>query len=216
MPGKPLLIAELLVIYCAAPLLLRRISNRFALLSALWLGTVYALVILRHAPGFNSRSLWNPQPLAQAIPGILALFAFAAAVIAFAVWKLHRQRLFAFPRSHPLLWTAILLLYPVLSVYPQGVVYRAFFFQRYQPLFPSPVALILASGVAFAFAHIIFRNKWSLVLTFAAGILFAWRYESTNSLFVSCFEHTLYGCYMFTVGLGGLFFRGLDRLPLRR
>jgi uncharacterized protein len=46
----------------------------------------------------------------------------------------------------------------VLSVYPQGIIYRAFFFERYRGLFPGPAMLIVVSAAAFSFAHIIFRN----------------------------------------------------------
>jgi membrane protease YdiL (CAAX protease family) len=54
--------------------------------------------------------------------------------------------------------------------------------------------------------HIVFRNPLAMALTFAGGILFAWRYEKTGSLFVSSFEHALYGCFLFTIGLGRYFY----------
>jgi membrane protease YdiL (CAAX protease family) len=50
-----------------------------------------------------------------------------------------------------------------------------------------------------------------MVLTFVAGLLFAWRYQTTGSLLVTCIEHALYGCFIFTVGLGGLFYHGAGR-----
>jgi membrane protease YdiL (CAAX protease family) len=96
----------------------------------------------------------------------------------------------------------------VLSVYPQGLVYRAFFFERYRSLFPNPAVLIAMSAVAFSFAHIIFRNPIAVGFTLIGGFLFAWRYGETRSLFTSSFEHALYGCWMFTVGLGDYFYRG--------
>jgi uncharacterized protein len=101
-----------------------------------------------------------------------------------------------------------MVLYPVLSVYPQGIIYRAFFFERYRTLFPNSVLLIVASAVAFSFAHIIFRNAIAVIFTLVGGLLFAWRYADTASLFTSSFEHALYGCWMFTIGLGHYFYRG--------
>jgi uncharacterized protein len=98
--------------------------------------------------------------------------------------------------------------YPVLSVYPQGILYRAFFFQRYAALFPGKWAMIVASAAAFAFLHIIFRNWLAVALTFAGGLLFAARYAETDSLFTSSFEHALYGCWLFTIGLGQYFYHG--------
>lgn len=104
-----------------------------------------------------------------------------------------------------------MLLYPVLSVYPQGIIYRAFLFARYQRLFGSQWLLLLASALAFAYVHIIFRNGLAIALAFAAGLLFAYRYQQTGSLFISCFEHALYGCAIFTVGLGRSFYYGAVR-----
>jgi membrane protease YdiL (CAAX protease family) len=105
-----------------------------------------------------------------------------------------------------------MLLYPVLSVYPQGIIYRSFLMHRYSPLFPSQWAMILVSAIAFAWLHIIFRNSLAIVLTFGGGLLFAWRYQSTNSLLTSSFEHALYGCWLFTLGLGQYFYHGRVRL----
>jgi hypothetical protein len=72
---------------------------------------------------------------------------------------------------------------------------------------------MVASAAAFGFLHIIFRNSLAVWLTFFGGILFAWRYEVTGSLFVSSFEHALYGCWLFTVGLGQYFYHGVWLRP---
>jgi membrane protease YdiL (CAAX protease family) len=119
-------------------------------------------------------------------------------------------------RSHPAFWLVVMVAYPVLSVYPQGIIYRAFVFERYRGLFPGTLLMIFVSAAVFGFSHIIFRSPWSVVLTFAAGLLFAWRFSVTNSLLVSALEHALYGCYMFTVGLGGLFYHGAGRAFVQR
>jgi len=95
-----------------------------------------------------------------------------------------------------------------LSVYPQGLLYRAFFFERYASLFPGKWVMVLASALAFAFLHIIFRNWLAVGLTFLGGLLFAMRYAETGSLATSSFEHALYGCWLFTVGLGQYFYHG--------
>ncbi len=84
---------------------------------------------------------------------------------------------------------------------------------RYASLFPSQLVLIVVSAAAFAFMHIIFRNPLAVTLTFAGGLLFAWRYKVTGSLFTSSLEHALYGCWLFTIGLGQYFYHG--RIALR-
>ena len=70
------------------------------------------------------------------------------------------------------------------------------------------IFLVVASAVAFSFAHIIFRNPIAIIFTLVGGLLFAWRYAETGSLFTSSFEHALYGCWMFTIGLGEYFYKG--------
>jgi membrane protease YdiL (CAAX protease family) len=115
------------------------------------------------------------------------------------------------PRTNPVLWVAILLLYPVLSVYPQSLVYRAFLFHRYGGLFGNGPLTVIASAVAFGFLHVIFRNGWAVGLSALAGLLFAARYWQTGSLFVSAFEHALYGGLIFTSGLGRFFYSGAVR-----
>jgi uncharacterized protein len=54
--------------------------------------------------------------------------------------------------------------------------------------------------------HILFHNWIALALTFPGGILFALRYCNTRSLAVSSLEHALYGCFLFTIGLGQFFY----------
>lgn len=99
-----------------------------------------------------------------------------------------------------------MVLYPVLSVYPQGIVYRAFLFGRYRELFGHAWAMVLVSAIAFAYVHVVFRNPLAPSLSFLGGLLFATRYEQTGSLFISSFEHALYGCAIFTIGLGRWFY----------
>jgi uncharacterized protein len=104
-----------------------------------------------------------------------------------------------------------MLLYPTLSVYPQGIVYRVFVFERYRPLFGAGWGIVLASAAAFVFVHIVFRNPLALILTFLGGVLFGLRYWQTGSLFVSSFEHALYGCAIFTIGIGRSFYHAAMR-----
>jgi CAAX protease family protein len=84
---------------------------------------------------------------------------------------------------------------------------------RYHELVSSPAAVILLSAATFSFMHIIFRNPIAVALTFLGGILFAWRYHHSGSLAASTFEHALYGCLLFSLGLGEYFYHG--RISLR-
>jgi CAAX protease family protein len=94
------------------------------------------------------------------------------------------------------------------AVLPQTLIYRAFIFDRYHSMGLSRNALILMSALAFSWLHIVLRNPLAPLLTLPAGLLFAWRYARTKSLMASAFEHALYGCLIFTVGLGSYFYTG--------
>jgi membrane protease YdiL (CAAX protease family) len=198
----------MIVLFVLLPLAFRFKPFPFPPIPALWLLTAYCLLRLLHDPAFDRRQLWNPAAFSASAAHILIAFAVVAILVAAGVYFLAPQRLFNFMRRAPAFWAIVMCLYPVLSVYPQGIIYRAFFFERYRGLFPNSVALITASAIAFSFAHIIFRNPIALSFTLVGGLLFAWRYVATGSLFTSAFEHALYGCWMFTIGLGEYFYKG--------
>jgi membrane protease YdiL (CAAX protease family) len=206
--SKPALVFEFLALFVALPLAFGVLGFFFPPLPALWIVFAYCYWLLRRDASFDRSLLWNPSALQRFAPTIVVTFAAAAAVIAFCVWRLAPAKLFVFVRTNPIFWAVIMCLYPVLSVYPQSLIYRAFFFHRYQSIFPSVGALTLASALAFSFTHIVFRNPIAPALTFFGGLLFAYRFRRSGSLLVSAFEHALYGCFMFTVGLGMYFYHG--------
>jgi uncharacterized protein len=129
-------------------------------------------------------------------------------LMAVAVWLWDPGRLFDLPRTEPVIWAAVVVLYPLLSVYPQEVLYRAFLLHRYAPLIGTGRWAAAASAVAFGFAHLIFGNGVAVVLTLGGGWLFARRYQRSRSLLTVSVEHALYGVLIFTVGLGSLFYHG--------
>lgn len=205
---RAFLILEFVIVFVVLPLAYRFSPVRIPALPLLWLVSGYALWQLLRDPHFDRTRLWNAASLAPHAAIILAIFA----VSAFALWlgvHLFAPNLeWSFVRANPGFWAIVMVAYPVLSVYPQGILYRAFFFQRYAALFPGKWAMIVASAAAFAFLHIIFRNSIAVALTFAGGLLFADRYAETGSLFTSSCEHALYGCWLFTIGLGQYFYHG--------
>ena len=199
---------EFLLLFFALPLSYRFSPRQVPALPVLWIAALYCYWQLRRDPTFSQRLLWKPAPARAQLPSILLCFLISAALVWLAVRLTAPDLLFSFPRSRPGLWALVMIFYPVLSVYPQGIIYRSFLMHRYAALFPSGPLLILVSATAFAFMHIIFRNPLAVALTFAGGLLFAWRYTITGSLFTSSLEHALYGCWLFTLGLGQYFYHG--------
>ena len=205
------------VLFVGLPLGYRFSPWRIPALPVLWLVAGYAWWRLARDTSFDTSRLWNSAPLAGQLRMILPAFVVVAVLLWLGVHRLASQLEWSFVREHPRFWALVMVLYPVLSVYPQGILYRAFFLHEYAVLFSDSVtgrwAMIVASAAAFAFLHIIFRNWISVALTFFGGILFAWRYAETGSLLTSSVEHALYGCWLFTVGLGGYFYHGVWPQP---
>jgi membrane protease YdiL (CAAX protease family) len=199
---------EFVVLFVGLPLGFRFAPVKLPALPLLWVVTGYALWQLLIDPRFDRGRLWNIGRLPGRLAAILAIFAVTAFAIWLAVRRFAPDLEWSFVRQQPTLWVIVMVAYPVLSVYPQGLLYRAFFFERYAELFPGRWTMILASAIAFAFLHIVFRNWLAVGLTFAGGVLFAPRYAETGSLATSSFEHALYGCFLFTVGLGPYFYHG--------
>ncbi len=208
--GRLGLLFEFLTLFLGLPLAFRYAPVKLPALPVLWVATAYCYWVLRST--YPEVRLWDWDVPGRVWLGMLLLFLLVGGFIAANVWRHAPRLLFSLPRKQPGLWALIMVLYPVLSVLPQGIVYRAFLFTRYRPLFGGNLWLMIAlSAGCFAFMHIVFRNPVAVWLTFAGGLLFAWRYGETGSLPASSVEHALYGCLMFTVGLGEYFYHGTYR-----
>lgn len=207
--ARAALILEFLLLFVLAPLAYRFSPVHLPPLPVLWMFTGYTVWQLLRNRKFHRTRLWNAGKLPAHLVSILAAFAVGAVLLWLGVHRFAPALAWNFIRGTPGFWALMMVAYPVLSVYPQELLYRAFFFTRYAPLFPGKWAMIVASATAFAFLHIIFRNPLAVALTFAGGLIFATRYAHTNSVFISSFEHALYGCWLFTVGLGQFFCHGV-------
>ena len=97
--------------------------------------------------------------------------------------------------------------YPVVSVLPQGILYRALFEKRYAAGLAPALSLLLGAAL-FSWAHVVFRNVWACAFTFVGGLFFLSTYRRTGSLLFSGIEHALYGDFLFTIGWGTYFYEG--------
>ena len=120
------------------------------------------------------------------------------------VWIIDASKLYIVIRTKPMLWVIILFIYSLFSVYPQELIYRTFFFQRYQFLFKNENLFIVLNAVLFSLAHIFFKNTLVMILTFLGGLLFALTFKKTKSTVLVSIEHAIYGCWLFTVGMGDM------------
>ena len=134
----------------------------------------------------------------------LIKFLIIAIVTSTFVWLTDKPSLFNVVLNKPVLWLLILLFYSLFSVYPQELIYRTFFFKRYKSLFKNETFFIFINAILFSLAHLLFKNTLVLLLTFIGGILFAFTYNRTKSTLLVSVEHSIYGCWLFTVGMGNM------------
>jgi uncharacterized protein len=171
-------------------------------------GGLAAFLWLWTHPASASSSTFGWRHLPQFLFPLLARDALLVILLGAAVWLLAPDLLFSFVKHDPRLWKLVMVLYPLLSVYPQELLYRAYFFRRYAPLFGSGWTMLIASALAFGFVHIIFGNWLAVGLCVIGGLLFSFTYQSSGSLLLTCVDHAIFGNFIFTIGLGQFFYHG--------
>lgn len=150
---------------------------------------------IKVAPNIQWRSFWKQVFIKLLIIAFLTVLYMLFTAKADLFFVLYRK---------PKLWVIILFAYAMFSVYPQELIYRTLYFQRYNALFKSKSLFIFINAVVFSLAHIFYRNPLVLLMTFLGGILFALTYDKTKSTLLVAIEHTIYGCWLFTVGMGSM------------
>ncbi len=199
---KVLLASEFICVFFVLPILFTlsiRGTHPFPFIVA---GGLFATFYLLRDKGFSRKSFGDFFSLRKYRKRILLPFV-AISLIAITTIALTKpEALFDYPRHKTSLWLAIIILYPLFAVYPQELFYRAFFFRRYHSLFPGKHTMPLVSAITFGFAHIIYGNVPAVLLTLLGGYLFAITYQHSRSIFVVSLEHALYGCLLYTIGLG--------------
>lgn len=168
-----------------------------------FLGFLYVIYILlkieknkfKIAPNLNWTLFWK-ETIVKLVLIVLMTSLF--------VWITDKENMFEVLRNKPKLWVFILFVYSIFSVYPQELIYRTLYFQRYEALFKSKSLFIFVNAVVFSLAHMFFKNTLVLFLTFLGGILFALTYNKTRSTLLVSIEHAIYGSWLFTVGMGNM------------
>ncbi|MEP6924456.1 MAG: CPBP family intramembrane glutamic endopeptidase [Pyrinomonadaceae bacterium] len=184
--------------------------------ATLFFATIGVAIWLLRNRNFNRKLLWLGRHVRgewNQLKRILLRFIICGALIAALVLFVFPGNFLDMPRENPVVWAIVMIFYPLLSVYPQELIYRTFFFERYRSLFRSKIATVFASAIGFGLIHIIFQNPLAVILTLIGGVFFAETYARTRSLRLVWFEHALYGCLIFTIGLGEFFYHA--RVPIQ-
>jgi membrane protease YdiL (CAAX protease family) len=194
---------EFLIIFIVFPVSFALNYSPWIKLGMGFMGFLYIIYILlvvekeklKITPNLNWILFWKQT--------IIKLIVIAFITGAF-VYLTDRESLFNVILNKPKLWIFILFVYSMFSVYPQELIFRTFFFKRYRTLFINTNFLIFINAIVFSLAHLFFKNTLVIVLTFLGGILFAITYHKTNSTLLVSIEHAIYGCWLFTVGMGSM------------
>lgn len=201
---------ECLVLFALVPVLLWLISMQGILFVTLWVIAGAALWVLRRKNNKSLRTLLIKSPaIPSSVKRIMVIRLMVAAVAMLIFTKCYDPvRLFEFPMERTALWAMVMVFYPLLSVFPQEVIYRVFFFERYAPLFPNERTMVIMSGLAFGHGHLMFNNWIAYIMSIVGGWIFSWSYAKTRSFPLVWIEHAVYGCFIFTIGLGWYFYSG--------
>lgn len=210
---KTLLCAECAVLFFIVPAALYFVRHWFAwrITPIVLLLSLLCLYRLITDKDFDRRRLWYIRDFPVHLKGILLTFSTAATIVALFTYLFQRVHFLYFLSAEPKLWLVFVLIYPLLVVYPQELVFRAFFFHRYRVIFERRATMIALSGLSFGLAHIFFANWYAPVLSTLGGILFAYRYAKAQSVMVTTLEHGLWGSFLFTIGMGWYFYSGSIR-----
>lgn len=150
---------------------------------------------LKMKPNINWKFFWKET---------IIKLVFISIITTFYMVYVDKENLFVVILNKPKLWLVIIFVYSFLSVYPQELIYRAFFFKRYHSLFKNDILFIFLNAILFSIGHLLFKSSLVLVLTFFGGLLFAVTYSKTKSTLLVSIEHAIYGCWLFTVGMGSM------------
>ncbi|MGA0163441.1 MAG: CPBP family intramembrane glutamate endopeptidase [Bdellovibrionota bacterium] len=174
----------------------------------LWIGSLLAYFFLSAHKRFRWSKLWSFDFKRKELVSVILRFLFFSFLMMSFVYFFFPEHFFYLPLNKPDLWIKLMILYPIISVIPQSFVYRVFFIERYSRIFRSRFFFLVLGSIAFAFMHLIFRNWVAVLLTAVGGFLFLDTYLRSRNFVLSTMEHSLYGCFAFTVGLGSFLYSG--------
>ncbi len=194
---------EFTLIFVSLPLLgfLLRAYLANWLIPALIILMAVCSMLLLSDPHFKRFRLTSLGQFSAVKHRLFSLFFLGALFSGMFYGIINQENWFSLPRHSFHDWLRLLLLYPLLSVMPQELIFRTYFFHRYKTIMPSKTVRIIISASVFALAHIVYANVLAVLLAFLGGLLFSYTYAQSRSTFVCVIEHSLWGLWMFTLGL---------------
>lgn len=196
--------SELIILFVALPIAVLFWINHVAdwLMPILAIVCLFCLCVLLADKQFQRIRLWHWEDYGRHLKSTLKLFLPWASLLALCVYLIKPELFLHWPINEPWMWVVTLLVYPVVSVIPQEIIFRTFFFHRYKRILPSRNARWILSTFVFGLAHLIYGNWVAVVISWFGGAIFGYRYMQTNSTPIVVIEHAIWGSFLFTIGLG--------------
>ena len=178
-----------------------------AIKDALFIGVAAAFAVWRYRLGWSGlgfrpfdRDLWW-LPLATVSVMIVAMIAYGLALLGLGVEQPDQGFNVFFERRAllPLTGLAFVIIAPI----SEETFFRGFVFAGLIRPFGLPVAMA-ASGLLFGMLHVNNLNTLALIVPIGfIGVLLAWLYHRTGSLWPSIFTHMLFNAFGFVGGVAG-------------
>ncbi|MEM6749075.1 MAG: type II CAAX endopeptidase family protein [Planctomycetota bacterium] len=220
LPGPRQAAAEIVLFWMGVPaaVVAYRIvfpELRPQIIPLLLLGALGGALLLWRDKTFDLGAFFDRKPLVSAMRVILPRFVVLGAamvgllVVLQAFDESVSGGLFRFPLERTGAWLFVMVAYPVVSVFAQGVVYRGVLLHRYRGVLGQGRAMLFAGAAIFGLAHVVMLEWVAVAITLVGGLLFTGTQLKHRSLLASGLEHAMYGCWAFTVGYGPFLYAGL-------
>jgi membrane protease YdiL (CAAX protease family) len=201
---------EFLIFFVVIPLIIIPFNSKIGrfIIPVLLIVAFITYKILKRDETFNKTALWKGHFTRKEFVRIILKFIPGLILLSLFTYFYLPDLFLAFPIQVPLFWMMVMIMYPLVSVYPQELIFRTFIFHRYRRIFQGKYSIIFASAFSFGLYHLFFYNWIAPVLSLGGGVLFACTYFRTGSTAAASLEHALWGDLIFTVGLGMYFYGG--------
>lgn len=198
---------ELVVCFGFLPLLLFHFRSHIhqTLLMLIVFVALLCVGMLLNDKTFKRFRLWNKPGFTRWILPVLGMFATLIVLSTVLVYVYDPKILFYMPKFQFSTWLVLLLVYPLLSAFPQEIIFRTFLFHRYKTIIPRKEHRIWLSSICFGYVHIFYDNWLAVVLSTVAGYVFCKTYAHSRSTILVAIEHSLWGLWIFTLGIGEYF-----------
>lgn len=195
---------EFTILFIIAPIIsfILRDYLAYFFLPFLFLLTLFCVRLLLNDATFKRKRFINLKKHKKQRQRIYQVFFFGAIFTSCFYASLNHNSWFALPINATEQWLWLLVLYPLVSVLPQELIFRTYFFHRYQTIFKHKSMVIWINAAVFSLAHLIYANWIAVTLAFLGGLLFAYTYAKSKSTLACVVEHSIWGIWMFSMGLG--------------